>query len=109
MVGATFRAAALQNGAPGNLKHSHPVLDLGWAGFQLGGRGVDRVPWLGPPPQKGPIDGPPKILPILTPGARRWHGPEIRQKKMKMRFLESARRGGSEKSSFAMYLVGGGG
>ena len=56
------------------------------------------------------IEPPPKILPRLTPGPRRWPGPEIRRK-MKMGFLESALLGGSEKSSFAMDLVvvGGGG
>ena len=36
-----------------------------------GGRGVDRAPWLDPPPKKGSIDGTPKILPRLTPGPRR--------------------------------------
>ena len=62
-----------------------------------GGSGVDTALWL--------IDGPPKILPRLTPGPRRWPGPQIRRK-MKLGFLESARRGGSEESSFAMDLVG---
>ena len=44
---------------------------LGQAGFQLEG-GVDRAPWLDPPPpKKGSIDRTPKILPRLTPGPRR--------------------------------------
>ena len=31
----------------------------GWAGFQLWGEGVNRAPWLTPPPKKGSIDTPP--------------------------------------------------
>ena len=77
-------------------------------GFQLGWSGVDTPLWLDrpPPPQKkeAQLTPPPQFLPRLTPRPRRRPRPKIRQK-MKMGFLESARRGGSEKSSFAMYLV----
>ena len=54
-----------------------------------------------PIPKKGLIDAPPQILRRLT---RRWPGSKIRQK-MKMRFLESARRRGSESHHFAMHFV----
>ena len=70
--------------------------------------GVDRAPWLASPPtpKKDSIDGPPKILSRLTPGPRRWPGPEGRQKKENGIFGISASRG-LRKSSFAMCLVGG--
>ena len=45
----------------------------GWV-FVCGGVGVDRALWPDHPPlspQKGSIDGPPKILPRLIPGPRR--------------------------------------
>ena len=57
-----------------------------------------------PPPKRAQIDGTPKILPRLPPGLGGDPDPKI-GKKMKMGFLESARRGGSEKSSFAIHLV----
>ena len=56
------------------------------------------------PPKKGSIDMTPKILQRLTPGPRRWPRPK-NEKTKKMGFLESACRGDSEKSSFAIYLV----
>ena len=43
---------------------------LGWAGFQLKGGGGRCSP-LARPPQKGSIDGTPKILPSVTPRPRR--------------------------------------
>ena len=78
---------------------------LGQAGFQLEGGGVDRAPWLDPPPPKGAqLTGPPKSYRDGSPGLGGDPDPTI-GKKMKMGFLESAHRGGSGKSSFAMYLV----
>ena len=74
-------------------------------GLSTRGGGVDRAPWLDPPQKRGLIDGPPKILPRLTPGPRRWLRPKMWQKKMKMGFWESERQGGSEKSSFAIKLT----
>ena len=47
---------------------------MGWAGFQLGGAGVDRAPWLNPPPKNGSINGAPKSYRVPRPGH------EIRQK-----------------------------
>ena len=91
----------------------------GWAGFQLGeGRRVDTALWLDPRlPHTAHLTPPAKILLTRTPWARRgpW-APEVTLgpggdpdpkfgKKMKMGCLESARRGGSENSSFAMDLV----
>ena len=38
--------------------------------FGGGGGGVDTALWQDPPGKKGAIDGPPKILPRLTPGPR---------------------------------------
>ena len=55
-----------------------------------------------PPPPS--IDMPLKILPRLTPRPWRSPRPKFRQK-TKMGFAESAQQGGSEKSSFTMYLV----
>ena len=64
-----------------------------WAGFQLRrGAAVDTAPLASPPPPPSSRD-----CPEVT-------RPKIRQK-MTMGFLESARRGGSETSSFAMDLV----
>ena len=81
----------------------HTVNAAGEAGFSFpGGGGVDRALRPDPPPspKKGSIDRTPKILPRLTPGPP----PKI-GKKRKWDFLDSARQGGSEKSSFAIYLV----
>ena len=73
----------------------------GWAGWG----GVDRAPWLDPlPPQ---LRGPPKSYRDWAPGPGGGPDPKF-GKKMKMGLLESGRRGGSEKSSSAMHLVGGG-
>ena len=74
----------------------------GWAGFQLGrGGGVDTALWLDPRQKKAQLtapQNPTEADPRADAGAKFWQ-------KMKMRLLESARRGGSEKSSFARYLV----
>ena len=74
----------------------------GWAGFQLQGGGGGAALWLNPSPaKKGSIGGPRKILLRLTPGG----DPDPKLGKNEWDFLESARRGGSGKSSFALYLV----
>ena len=62
-----------------------------------------------PPQNKSSIDGPPK-----NPTETKPRAPEVTctRNSAKKKSLESARRGGSEKSSFAIYLVvevGGGG
>ena len=77
----------------------------GKAGFHSGGGGCRYSPLARPtpPPQKGLNGRAPKILPRLTPRPRRCPGSKIRQK-MSMGFLESARQGGPEESSFAMDL-----
>ena len=76
------------------------LLPTGEAAFSFpGGGGGDRALRPDPPPQKGSIDRTPKILPRLTPRAS-----EVTQTQSGF-FLESARRGGSEKSSFAILLV----
>ena len=93
-------------------KHSIPCRHVsrytprlhGGVGFQLGGSGGDAALWLDPPLKRAQLaPPPPQILPRLTPGP----GGDLDPKfgKMKMGVLESARRGGSENSSFAMYLV----
>ena len=66
--------------------------------------GVDTAPWLELPPQEGSNDGPPKILPRPTPAPEATRT-ENSAKKNENGILESARRGDSEKSSFAVYLV----
>ena len=80
-----------------------------WGGraFNLGGwvGGVDTALWLDPPPpKKAQLTGPrnPTETEPRAPEVTRTQ--KIRQK-MKMVFLEPARRGGSEKSSFAMDVV----
>ena len=83
------------------------VVDKGGRAFNWEGGGRFS-PLASPPPspKKGSIDGAPKNPTETDPRA-----PEVTQtrnsakKKMKRVFLESARRGGSERSSFAMYLV----
>ena len=53
------------------------TIAMWWAGVQLrlGGGGGRYSPLARPPPlKKGSIDGPPKILPRLTPGPRRCSG-----------------------------------
>ena len=49
----------------------HGMLHHTWAGGLSGGGGVNRAPWLAPPPKRGSIDGTPKTLPRLTPGPQR--------------------------------------
>ena len=73
--------------------------------FNSGG-GVDTALWLDPPPQKkAPLTGPQNPA-----GTDPW-APEVTgtqnsaTKKNENRILESAHRGGSEKLSFAMYLM----
>ena len=72
--------------------------------FNWGGGGSIEPPGK-TPPRRAQLTGPPKSY-RADPRAPKVAGPEIRQKR-KTGFLESARRGGSEKSSFAMYLLGG--
>ena len=63
--------------------------------------GVDRAPWLDPPPppKRAQLTGPPKSCRDSPPGLGGDPDPKVSTKR-KMGFLESARRGGSEKSSF---------
>ena len=89
-----------------HLHRRHPLsacthTAVGRPSSPAGGGGVRYSPLVTAHAKKGSIDGPSKHLPRLTPGSRRWPG-----KKMKMGLLESARRGGPETPSFAMYLVG---
>ena len=86
---------------------------LGKSGFQLrGGGGVNgtsenwREGGFGKRVQlTGHNRRPPQSPTETDPGAPEVTRTHNSAKKMKMGLLESARRGGSEKSSFAMYLV----
>ena len=72
--------------------HSGRVGGLSTAGDR-GGGSIEPPGEPPPPRKKGSLDGPPKILPRLTPGPRRWPGPEIRQKNENGIFGISASRG----------------
>ena len=86
-----------------------------WGGLAPGGQagmdqqaqrggGVHSAPLPGPPPPpKGSMDGPPKILPRRTPRPRTQTSAK---KKMKLGCLEAARRGGGGGTSCAMCLGG---
>ena len=81
-------------------------MGTGAGGLSLpgGGGGFDRALRPDPPPKKAHLTGPPKSYRDRPTGLGGDPDPKM-GKKMKMGFLESARRGGSEKSSFAMDLV----
>ena len=53
---------------PPRLRINPGIKCMGRRAFNWKGGGVDRAPWLDPPPKRGSIDGTPKILPRLTPG-----------------------------------------
>ena len=79
----------------------------GATGLSIGGRGggVDRAPWLEPPPpQKGSIDGTPQNPTETDPQALEVPQTQKSAKKWKWDFWNQ-RVEGSEKSSFAIYSV----
>ena len=87
----------------GPLRALHKRHILGLAGFQLCTGGLIKFPLAEAPfPRKGSIDEALKSS-HDQPRALEVTQNQI-QKKMKMVFLESARRGGSAKSSFALYF-----
>ena len=74
LVGVLYAPQRYAAGPARRLERQDPA-KAGEGGLSFAARGgVDTALWLDPPPphqHKGSIDGPPKILPRLTPGPRR--------------------------------------
>ena len=96
---------------PNVRKRATGICGRGGRVFNSARGGVHTALWLAPPPPAPPPHTPPPKRAQLTPPPRQdptetdpWAQTSAK-KKMKMGFLESGCRGGSENASFAMYLV----